>query len=75
MLVVAFHAPPWRSGFCEPCRRGEPDRRALRMENKPPGDEGWGGGEIVARYGRGFTLFLLILTVTLLALGAYLIGV
>ena len=43
------------------------------MENKPPGDEGWGGGEILARYERGVMLFLLILTVTLLALGAYLI--
>ena len=49
--------------------------RTLRMENKPPDDEGWGGGEILARYERGVMLFLLILTVTLLALGAYLIGV
>jgi len=47
----------------------------LRLENKPPDDEGWGGGEILARYERGVMLFLLILTVTLLALGAYLIGV
>jgi hypothetical protein len=51
----------------------------LRLENKPPDDEGWGGGEILARYERGITLFLLILTVTIVGLtvwlGAYLIGV
>ena len=48
-----------------PSRRGEPDRRALRLENKPPDDEGWGGGEILARYEGGVMLFLLILTVTI----------
>ena len=61
--------------FATEQRERAQDGRALRMENKPPGDEGWGGGEIVARYERGVMLFLLILTVTLLALGAYLIGV
>jgi hypothetical protein len=50
-----------------PSRRGEPDRRALRLENKPPDDEGWGGGDILARYEHGVMLFLLILTVTILA--------
>jgi hypothetical protein len=51
----------------------------LRLENKPPDDEGWGEGEILARYEHGVMLFLLILTVTIVALivwvGAYLIGV
>ena len=50
----------------------------MRLENKPPDDEGWGGGEILARYESGVMLFLLILTVTIVALlvwlGAYLIG-
>jgi hypothetical protein len=39
----------------------------LRLENKPPDDEGWGGGDILARYEHGVMLFLLILTVTILA--------
>jgi len=51
----------------------------LRPENKPPDDEGWGGGEILARYESGIMLFLLILTVMIVGLtvwlGAYLIGV
>ena len=51
----------------------------MKLENKPPDDEGWGGGEILARYEHGVMLFLLILTVTIVALsvwlGAYLIGV
>jgi hypothetical protein len=51
----------------------------LRLENKSPDDEGWGGGEILARYEHGVMLFLLILTITIVALsvwlGAYLIGV
>jgi hypothetical protein len=46
--------------------------------HEPPDDEGWGGGEILARYESGVMLFLLILTVTIVALsvwlGAYLIG-
>jgi hypothetical protein len=51
----------------------------LRLENKPPDVEGCGDGEILARYESGVMLFLLILTVTIVALlvwlGAYLIGV
>jgi hypothetical protein len=52
----------------------------LRLESKPPDDEGWGDGEILARYEHGVMLFLLILTVTIVVallvwLGAYLIGV
>ena len=50
----------------------------MRLENKPPDDEGWGSGEILARYESGVMLFLLILSVTIVALlvwlGAYLIG-
>ena len=55
------------------------DGHALTLENKPPDDEGWGGGEILARYESGVMLFLLILTITIVALlvwlVAYLIGV
>ena len=47
----------------------------MRLENKPPDDEGWSGGEILARYESGVMLFLLILSVTIVALlvwlGAY----
>ena len=55
------------------------NRRALRLENKPPDDEGCSGGEVLARYEHGVMLFLLLLIVTIVALlvwlGAYLIAV
>jgi len=44
----------------------------LKLENKPPDDKGWGGGEILARYEHGVMLFLLILTVTIVALSLWL---
>jgi hypothetical protein len=61
-------------------RAAEANRMGARcLENKLPDDEGWGGGEILARYESGVMLFLLILTVTIVALlvwlGAYLISV